>query len=199
MTPFIQRVTSWSRRLSRGSAARSSGPASSAHDLDRHRGDVVVGGHRLRRPTVAPVDRARPPSGCPRPARRGGARRPAPRGAPPTGRSRRRWSGPSSTRSARPPARVRSKSSCSRIEPPVRALISRARAATSVRVSPSARNFWNAGERWSASTNATSSAAPTARAAARRSWSAASAAGRGTTPCPAAGRRAASRPRAGSA
>jgi hypothetical protein len=35
----------------------------------------------------------------------------------------------------------------------VRALISRARAATSVRVSPSARNFWNAGERCSAPTN----------------------------------------------
>ena len=34
----------------------------------------------------------------------------------------------------------------------MRALISCAFAATSVRVSPSARNFWNAGERWSAST-----------------------------------------------
>ena len=61
--------------------------------------------------------------------------------------------GPSSTRSARPPARVRSNSSWSRIEPPVRALISRARAATSVRVSPSARNLRNAGERCSAPTN----------------------------------------------
>ena len=58
-----------------------------------------------------------------------------------------------STRSARPPARVRSNSSCSRTSPPVRALISRARAATSVRVSPSARNLPYAGLRRSAPEN----------------------------------------------
>ena len=48
---------------------------------------------------------------------------------------------------ARPPACVRSKSSWARMRPPVRALISRARAATSVRVRPSARNLRNATER----------------------------------------------------
>src|SRR5215207_2283936 len=47
--------------------------------------------------------------------------------------------GPLSTRSAWPSGFARSNSSCSRVYPPVRALISRARAATSVRVRPSAR------------------------------------------------------------
>ena len=141
-----------SRRLSRGSAARSVGPGERAHDLDRHGRDVVVRGHRLRpRPSRRVI---RPPRDLDALDRRVAADLDAqrPRGAPPTGRSRRREVGPSSTRSARPPARVRSKSSCSRIVPPVRALISRARAATSVRVSPSARNLRNAGERWSAPT-----------------------------------------------
>ena len=51
-----------------------------------------------------------------------------------------------------PPARVRSKTIWARISPPVRELISRPRAATSVRVSPSPTHFWNAFERRSAPT-----------------------------------------------
>ena len=117
-------------------------------------------------------------------------------GAPTHGSIQTSLVGASSTRSARPPARVRSNSSWSRISPPVRALISRARAATSVRVSPSARNFRNAGERWSASTKSHqlwSSHCPSAPLVAAREQRQQPL--DEATRCRAAGRRAASPPR----
>ena len=66
MTPFIQRVTSVSSPFSRGSAARSVGPGEQrAHDLDRHRGDVVVGDRRLRPPRRSRRRSARSPPSIP--------------------------------------------------------------------------------------------------------------------------------------
>ena len=97
---------------------------------------MLTSAHRARRG----VDRLRPDA-------RSGSRLPASAGARARDRSRRRWSGPLRTRSTWRPGRARSNSSWSRIVPPVRALISRALAATSVRVSPSARNLPYSGER----------------------------------------------------
>ena len=120
MIPFIQRVTSRSRPLERAARRRAArATRAAAHDLDRQRGDVVVGGHRLARRRSRRVDRARPRI-CDALDRRAAAarrRRSRCEVRQPTGRSRRRWSAPSSTRSARPPARARSNSSWSRIEP----------------------------------------------------------------------------------
>ena len=156
MIPFIQRM----ERVQRGQrAARrlSASRRALAQHLDRHRRDVVVGASTVRA--------ARPAS-----TRHAGDR----------ARSARRWRRTARAEAQSTPERAqllhpridphvagravehavglaagrdRSCSSCSRIEPPVRALISRARAATSERVRPSARNLLEPGERRSASAN----------------------------------------------
>ena len=138
MIPFIQRVTSRSSPFSARLGGAQLGREQRAHDLHRQRGDVEVGGDRARPATVAPaiapertvIASTASPSRTSTPRER----RCAIQGSIQTSEV-----GASSTRSARSPARERSSSSWTRISPPVRALISFARAATSVRVSPSAR------------------------------------------------------------
>ena len=120
MIPFIQRVTSRSSpSRARGSARRSSGLTSSTSCLDRQRGDVVVGGHALGRSALGGDRDARDAAALAVDPddRRGEPERHAEavRGARPTGAIHASFAGALSTRSAAPPWRVRSKSSCSRM------------------------------------------------------------------------------------
>ena len=153
MIPFIQRVTRRSSPFSRGSAARSSRRRAAAHaarPAARRRSSRRV--DRARPATVAPAIRppvaARcPATGAPQPhvdAARAQVRAP-------TGRSTPRWSGASSTRSARPPARVRSNSSWTQDQPAgARAHLPRARGDERARQPVGEEACRNAAERWSA-------------------------------------------------
>ena len=96
-----------------------------AHDLHRQRGDVVVRPPPSSPATVDAGDRARRARRSPSTASPSRTSTPSDRRWASQGAIHASLVGASSTRSARPPARERSSSSCTRISPPVRALISR--------------------------------------------------------------------------